>query len=283
MRITPLVPNALSNLHRESIKGRVAAMHPQSTHHYPMEPGSTDVRPLLRAKANALPYENTGMTGIGAFPPIHGPGFFPAAWGTLDPAVPLTSRPVMVLGQDQDHISGLSRSIQKRSERYSPTWRNMEALFDQAGIPLEACFFTNFIWGIRVDSKRNTGPSPALAHADFMRGCAALFLEQLQAQRPKMIITLGMIPFQLLSLVSTDMRFMTVGIHDFAQLDARESTTYDVVFDTPDRFSSTVVPICHPSYPQNGTKRQFMSATGVTNEAALLREVHQRCVLSPSI
>ncbi len=241
-----------------------------------------DIIQHLRDKAQTLPYEQTGMVGLSAKASIGGAGFFPYAWGSVDPGTPLSAMPVMVLGQDQDRVSGLALSIKKGSERYTPTWRNMEALFGEAGIPLEACFFTNFVMGVRQDSKRNTGPSPGLAHADFMQGCAALFLEQLQAQRPKLIITLGMIPFQLLSLVSRDLRFRTVAIADFAHLDERGTTSFDTLFDTPDHYATTVVPICHPCYPQNGAKRKFTQVAGPMNEAALLREVYDREVQTPT-
>lgn len=205
---------------------------------------------------------------------ISGIGFFPAAWGSTEPNAAIAGRPVMVLGQDQDNISGFASSLRKGYETYSPTWRNLLALFAAAAIPLEACFFTNFIMGIRVGSGRSTGPSPALAHPPFMRACAELFLEQLRLQQPRVIITLGMVPFQLLALVSTDLRYRALGITDFEAMDARGlQINTNVVFDAARGTTTTVVPICHPCLPQNGRRRAFSNATQYASEAAMLMYV----------
>ncbi len=178
----------------------------------------------------------------------------------------------MILGQDQDREGGLARSKKKGDERYSPTWKNMQALFGKAGMSMETCFFTNFIMGVRQQSNRNTGPSPALAHPAFMRASAALFMEQIKVQKPQVIITLGMIPFQLLSLVSTDLRYRAVGVETFEDLAARDMLiNTGVVFDDDQRTTITVVPICHPCQPQNSAKRVMSGA--FEDEAGLLRQV----------
>ena len=107
-----------------------------------------------------------------------------------------------------------------------------------------------------------------------MRACAQLFLEQLRIQQPRVIITLGMVPFQLLSLVSTDLRYRSLGITEFDDLDARAAHLLaHVVFDDPDPTTATVVPICHPCQPQNGRRRSFRTSTLFTDEATLLKVV----------
>ena len=224
----------------------------------------------LQALSRNIPYADTRMLcGTSSIP---GAGFFPCAWGSMDPMIPPSQRPIMVLGQDQDRVGGLALSMKKGNERYSPTWKNMEALFKQASLPLDACFYTNFIMGARQESSRNTGPSPALAHPAFMRGCAAFFLEQLKVQKPQVIITLGMIPFQLLSLVSTDLRLRAVGITEFKDIGARDMLiNADVVFDDDQGTTAAVVPICHPCQPQNSKKR--VMPDGIKDEVGLLRKV----------
>ncbi|MBZ0207267.1 MAG: hypothetical protein K8H89_13145 [Flavobacteriales bacterium] len=221
----------------------------------------------LHDLSHKLPYVGTGMMdGTGTIP---GAGFFPCAWGSLDAAQPISRRAIMVLGQDQDRVSGLAKSLRRGDEFHTSTWRNMEALFADAGLPMEACFFTNFIMGVRQDDTRNTGPSPALAHPDFMRACSALFMEQLSLLRPEVIITLGMIPFQLLSLISDDFSYRALGITEFKEIDARNMhINEDVVFDNAQRTTATVIALCHPCQPQNGRARHF--SNGIADEVDLL-------------
>jgi uracil-DNA glycosylase len=168
-------------------------------------------------------------------------------------------------------MSGLAQSVKKGYETYSPTWRNLLKLFIDAGLDPDACFYTNFIMGVRQNSDRNTGPSPAMAHPAYMQACAALFLEQLQLQQPRLIITLGMVPFKLLALVSTDLRYRALGIEEFKDLDAREvHINANVEFDDARRTTTTVVPLCHPCQPLNGRRRSFPHTDLYSNEAAML-------------
>jgi uracil-DNA glycosylase len=206
---------------------------------------------------------------------ISGPGFFPGATGLGFGSNPLPSRPIMVLGQDQDNQKGHKKSEgEAQGELYSQTWTNMTATFKAAGIDRGDCFFTNFIMGVRVESKRNTGPSPALAHPAFMETCCKLFIQQLASQQPQVIISLGMIPFKLLSLVSSGLRLRSIGIDSYKELDARRmSVIPDVQFDALPSQRFTVVPICHPSYKLNGPKRFAANKSGYKSEVALLKHV----------
>jgi uracil-DNA glycosylase len=155
----------------------------------------------------------------------------------------------------------------------------MTATFNAAAIDLGDCFFTNFIMGVRVNSKRNTGPSPALAHADFMSACLEFFIQQLSAQQPKVIICLGMIPFKLLSLVSSGLRLRSICIETFKDLDARRMNVIpDVEFDALPGRRFVVVPLCHPSYRQNGEQRFKREGAAYTSEAALLKDVLEKYV-----
>ena len=213
---------------------------------------------------------------------IKGPGFFPGSTGMIGGLKALVSRSVMVLGQDQDNQKGHDRSEREKGETYSKTWTNMTALFNAAGIDMGDCFFTNFIMGVRVESHRNTGPSPALAYPEFMEACCKLFIQQLEAQQPKVIICLGMIPYKLLSLVSSALRMRSVGIDTFKELDRRNMNVIpDVQFDALPDYRFIVVPICHPSYKLNGEGR-FASSTNVKSEGGLLRAVREQYLNEPA-
>lgn len=189
----------------------------------------------------------------------------------------------MVLGQDQDNQKGHDRSEREKGETYSKTWTNMRDLFEDAAIDEGDCFFTNFIMGVRVDSSRNTGPSPALAHPTFMEACCKFFIRQLAAQQPKVILCLGMIPFKLLSLVSSGLRMRSIGVDTFKELDARNMNIIpDVQFDVIPEVRSVVVPICHPSYKLNGEGRFSSSTDGTKSEVALLRAIKEQYLNLPS-
>jgi len=150
----------------------------------------------------------------------------------------------------------------------------MTAMFKEAKVELGECFFTNFIMGVRAASKRNTGPSPALGHPAFVEACCELFIRQLQAQQPRVIICLGMMPFKLLSLVSSGLRIRSIGIDTFKELDARKmSVIPDVQFDALPDQRFVVVTICHPSYKLNGPKRFVDNKGGYSNEITLLQAV----------
>ncbi len=208
---------------------------------------------------------------------IKGAGFFPGSTGMVEGTKALKQRQVMVLGQDQDNQKGHDKSEAKGHELYSKTWENMKTLFGKAEISEGDCFFTNFIMGVRVNSKRNTGPSPALAYPAFMEACSAFFIEQLKVQQPMLILCLGMIPFKLLSLVSTSLRFKSIGVESFKDLEERKLLVMDdAVFDALPGKRFVVVPLCHPSYRLNGESRFQTSVANYSSEVELLRDVRER-------
>lgn len=233
------------------------------------------VQPLfetLRAEVNDSVYPKGVMENRSGR--IKGPGFFPGSTGLVDGAKPLSSRRIMILGQDQDNQKGHDRSEKENSERYSKTWSNMTDLLDAAGINEGDCFFTNFIMGVRVESPKNTGPSPALRHPDFMQACSTFFIEQIKAQQPKVIVCLGMIPFKLLSLVSSGLRIRSIGIGTFPELDMLKMNVIPgVQFDAlPDK-QFVVVPMTHPCYKLNRSKRVISKLDAVHTEIELLQYV----------
>jgi hypothetical protein len=121
--------------------------------------------------------------------------------------------------------------MRKRTEEYSPTWRNLRVLLDQAAIDLDAVFLTNFIVGFRRQGF-STGPSPALASPAYLQASAQFFLYQLSIQRPRLIITLGVQPLVLLGLVSEFVLYRTVSLATFDDVAERGlAYTANVVFE----------------------------------------------------
>jgi hypothetical protein len=227
-----------------------------------------ELEALIR-QVRTIDHEASGMLNAPA--EVRGPGFFPGAWGGPDPSRAISQRPIMVLGQDQDNWVGFKKSMRKRTEEYSPTWRNLRVLLDQAAIDLDAVFLTNFIVGFRRQGF-STGPSPALASPAYLQASAQFFLYQLSIQRPRLIITLGVQPLVLLGLVSEFVLYRTVSLATFDDVAERGlAYTANVVFEGVPDITPTVVSICHPCYPQNGPKRRFAPDQPFHDEPSLLR------------
>ena len=103
---------------------------------------------------------------------------------------------------------------------------------------------------------------------------AVTFIEQIKAQQPKVIVCLGMIPFKLLSLVSSGLRIRSIGIGTFPELDMLKMNVIPgVQFDAlPDK-QFVVVPMTHPCYKLNRSKRVISKLDAVHTEIELLQYV----------
>lgn len=227
---------------------------------------------ILRTEVNDSVYPKGVMENRSGR--IKGPGFFPGSTGLVDGAKPPSSRRIMVLGQDQHNTKGHERSEDEaQGEFYSKTWVNMKETLFKYVIDLDDCFFTNFIMGVRVKG-RNTGPSPALRHPDFIQACSSFFIKQLKVQQPRVILCLGMIPFKLLSLVSSGLRMRSIGIGTFPELDERKMNVIPgVQFDAVPDKQFVVVPLTHPCYKLNSSKRVISKLDGIHTEIELLQYV----------
>ena len=70
------------------------------------------------------------------------------------------------------------------------TGKNLLDLLDEAKIPLEECFFTNALWGVRT-GKTNTGASPGWKDPAFVGSCAAALKLEIEVVRPRGLVCLG--------------------------------------------------------------------------------------------
>lgn len=97
----------------------------------------------------------------------------------------------MILGHDFHSETGYQRSFDNGSERLTePTWRNLLALLEDAGIEPETCFFTNFYMGLRKGNA-TTGVFPGAKDKAFVQRCRDFFLFQLRFQKPRAVLVLG--------------------------------------------------------------------------------------------
>jgi hypothetical protein len=209
--------------------------------------------------------------------PIPGLAFFPGGWGLwgAKPNVALPPMPVggiMVLGHDFHSRSGYDESFRLGGERMTlPTWRNLLALLDEAGIPRDTCFFTNLYMGLRTGNQ-TTGIFPGASDLQFRRHCQDFLLVQLGIQRPRLVITLGIQVPPVVGELSDQLApwATKAGIRHIDRVGALRT---GVEFRALSGFSTTVVALLHPSLRHASLRhRHYGDLVGADAELALLRD-----------
>ena len=217
---------------------------------------------------------------------LPGTAFFPGGAGLWmpdgggDPATDLPPMPtggVMVLGHDFYSEAGFARFVARRGESTrGPTWRNLLSLLGRAGVSPERCFFTNAYMGLRAGSA-NTGRFPGARDGGFVERCRAFLAEQLRAQMPGVVLTLGSHVPAVISPLSPQLRPWE-DRKGIAQLDALglplvEGATFHGVAG----LRTTVVALVHPSLRQAAVRRRrYGDLTGDAAELAMLRDALRR-------
>ncbi|QIN77247.1 hypothetical protein GBA65_00510 [Rubrobacter marinus] len=139
---------------------------------------------------------------------LPGTAFFPGGTGLWQPdgaPPPMPIGGVMVLGHDFYSEAGYRRFVAERGESTrGPTWRNLLALLARVGVGPERCFFTNAYVGLRAGS-RNTGRFPGSRDPGFVERCREFLGEQLRAQKPRLVLTLGSYVPAVLAPLSGDL------------------------------------------------------------------------------
>jgi hypothetical protein len=209
--------------------------------------------------------------------PIRGTAFFPGGYGIWNPSAswPLPSFPiggVMVLGHDFHSEAGYLASLKRGAESpKQPTWRNLTQLLDEAVIPQSNCFFTNAFMGLRAGDV-TTGPFPGASDSEFVSHCRRFLSRQLQAQRPSLVLTLGVHAPQVLAPLSPELA-PWVGGHGFKHLDHTGPVCRDVTFSGVPGLRTVVVALTHPSLRAASVRyRQYRGETGGQAEQLMLRD-----------
>jgi len=194
--------------------------------------------------------------------PIAGTSFFPGGYGLWNPTncthiPPFPAGEIMVLGHDFHSEAGYHASLRRGYESpQQPTWRNLVALLTQAGIPLKTCFFTNVYMGLRAGTQ-TIGPFPGARNAAFVLHCRRFLLRQLEVQRPRLILTLGIVAPYVLASLSEGLKDWLGQRHGFRQIDAIGPVQRDIAFCTVPGLHTTVEDL-----PVGGTGRPDAAATG---------------------
>lgn len=129
-------------------------------------------------------------------------GFFPGCRG-LWQQVPSDEFPsILVLGHDFGNIKYYDDLVAGRQvDMAGNTFKNLITLFDEAGIKLSKCFFSNVIMGLR-DTTDMTGKNPGNSDKLFMGKNLEFLAYQIETIKPKLIITMGQYATKMLGSLS---------------------------------------------------------------------------------
>jgi hypothetical protein len=204
--------------------------------------------------------------------PIAGTSFFPGGFGLIvEEGQTLPKFPrggTMVLGHDFHSEHGYRDSLARGFEKATqPTWRNLRIVLGDAQIPVSSCFFTNFFMGLRA-GVATTGTFPGAADTEFVDRCRNFLLRQLEAQRPTLVLTLGIHTPYYLAPLSPQLAVWGTR-RGLKHLDATGPVQFDVRFPALPSYSTTVVALTHPSLRHASVRHR--SFEGVTGTAAELR------------
>lgn len=125
--------------------------------------------------------------------------FFPVGNGTYNQSESDSEIDILVLGQDFG-TDEYTRSITdgNSEDATGPTWSNMIALFNHAGITPGRCFFSNVFMGLRTTDKM-TGIYPGYKDNKHKNQNLEFLRFQIATIKPRAIITLGKVPAEMLA------------------------------------------------------------------------------------
>jgi len=226
-------------------------------------------------KVNSYPDE---MQKI--FAEIKGRAFFPGGRGTFQNDETIANKSIMVLGQDFDTKSKYEAAKENGEEdlEKNKTWNNLHKLLIAANIQLEVCFFTNAIMGVRALTEEATGKSPGFKDKSFVKDCQEFFFYQLQLQKPKVILVLGLNVANFLSDTATDLSDWR-NIPNFESVDnAKQQIKPNVKFNNG--IVTNVALLMHPSARKyNLDARKYKDAIGIQAQAKIIHDAYKSILI----
>jgi uracil-DNA glycosylase len=209
---------------------------------------------------------------------IPGTGFFPGASGLwrepmLRELPPLPVGGIMIVGQDFHSHRQYQRSLERGAEDLGgSTWSALRRLLLEINISEGACFFTNAYLGLRTGDQ-SVGDYPGARNTVFVATCRNLLARQLVAQRPRVVITLGLPAARMVGSLAPLELASWKGARSFTQIDdADMGVLTGVSFPMAGELGAGVitastVALVHPSYRKlNVGRRRFRTTDGVTLE-----------------
>ncbi|MCX6246152.1 MAG: hypothetical protein NTW10_00325 [Bacteroidetes bacterium] len=128
-----------------------------------------------------------------------GPGIFNAENGMI------SNREIMVVGPQFDSNLNFNKlhGWQEHWLRMTPPWHTLLLLLVNGGVDPERCFFTNVILGTKLRPEsgirnRKKRKFDVNTKKYFMEHCRSLFRLELEIQKPKVILVLGVVAAKFL-------------------------------------------------------------------------------------
>jgi uracil-DNA glycosylase len=218
--------------------------------------------------------------GVVPVPPrLEGPGFFPGSaglWGAKPhhPLPPMPMGGVMILGHDWGSECDYAQDLATHGELlHSPTSRTLLWLLEQVPIPVHACFFTNVYMGLRAGNAKITGRFPGARSPHFVHQCQTFLVKQIAAQRPHLIVTLGVHVPAVIAPLSAELAGWA-HCKSFQALDRHGPPLIPTVyFPEPINVSTTMAALTHPSlWHRCVRERRYGTLQGKEAELQMLHE-----------
>jgi uracil-DNA glycosylase len=193
--------------------------------------------------------------------------FFPGGTGLWKEEQSNKFPSILVLGQDFStvHLYDKMMRAEKR-DIDGPTWRNLRKLFQEAELDLTECFFSNVFMGLR-NTESMTGRFPGAKDNTYVKRSTAFLMLQIKIICPRIIITLGKYPSEILSILSDDLNSWKSGM----ALRSPEKGILENVFIEGHR--CTCIALVHPSMRNSNVhRRKYKDFSGNGAEVAMLRD-----------
>jgi len=208
---------------------------------------------------------------------LEGISFFPAGAGLFidKPAAGLPGFPVgeiMVLGHDWGTTRDFEYHAPRYAERVNPTWKHLLSFLDRVGIDRTKVFYTNFYVGLR-NAMTAMGPHPARRNADFLRRCRDFLVEQIESQKPRLVLVLGIHVPRLVAPLSADLGGWS-RLVSFRSLDAQRLAAVPRVKLRGSAHTFAAAVLVHPSYRgRNAPYRRYRGFSGDAAEVNLVQDM----------
>lgn len=130
--------------------------------------------------------------------------------------------------------------------------------------------------GVRAEGSA-LGRSPAFEYPEYIKGCKDFLIKQIDIQKPKIIVALGLHLIGFISDMSPELSDVAK-IKNFKKLDERNLAGFsDVSFYSLPGFKTSVIFITHPTYWHlNVLYRTYNGLKEKDAEAALINKFYKR-------
>lgn len=197
---------------------------------------------------------------------LGGRGFFPVASGSFheEGVRGELRRKLMFVGQDWGNgdFACLLRK-DRDADVKSGTGRILKDLIEQAGLPIEECFFTNALFGVRCGDDRMVGRCKGWKDRSFVTVCEEVLRLQIATVKPRGIICLGKSAVEMLARIVPDCGRWKTGT--LRSIDERGDGM--ISLEEPVGGVGLAAILTHPSYRHINARRRRI------DEVELLREI----------